>query len=182
MNLTGGRQATGTAALAAVGGLALTVHGLTGDRPLCSFSGVTLVMVALTAIILIVIRKWVTDTSDERRLLAASQREAQAERGRYLAAKAALVNEQARMSKDIAAERAALTARLKSEREAMQAEFDAALGEVSADAMNIAMSWVHGGKFAPPQPQQGNLIQFPHQQPQGQPQRERSREHGVVRP
>jgi leucyl aminopeptidase (aminopeptidase T) len=171
MNLTGGRQATGTATLAAVGGLALTVHGLMGDKPLCSFSGVTLVMVALTA-----------DTSDERRLLAATQREAQAERSRYLAAKAALVNEQARMSKDIAAERAALTARLKSERDAMQAEFDAALGEVSSDAVNIAMSWVLAGKFAPPQPQQGNLIQFPHQQPQGQPQRERSREHGVVRP
>ena len=182
MNLTSDRRATGTAALGALGGLSLTIHGLMSDQLSHSLSGVALTMVGLTAIVLTVIRKWVTDTSDERRVLAAAQREAQGERARYFAERAALVNEQARMSKDIAAERAALTARLKSEREAMQAEFDAALGEASADAMNIAMSWVHGGKFAPPQPQQGNLIQFPHQQPQDQPQRERSREHGVVRP
>ncbi|MEU1448725.1 hypothetical protein [Streptomyces mirabilis] len=143
-------------------------------------------MVGLTAIILTVIRSWIVDTRDERRILAAVQRQAESERARYIALQASLVNEETRLKKDIAAERAALTARLKNEREAMQAEFDAALGEASADAVKIAMSWVHGGKLAPPQHQRGNLIHFPHQHPepesQPQAQRERSREHGVVGP
>jgi hypothetical protein len=147
-----------------------------------SLSGVALTMVGLTAIILTVIRKWVTNTSDERRVLAAAQREAQGERARYFAERAALVNEQGRLSKDMAAERAGLTARLKAERKAMQDDFEEQRNELIAQTMEVTVRMIRNRKLAPGQITVGNLIQFPHQQPQDQPQRERSREHGVVRP
>jgi hypothetical protein len=185
MDLTSGTRATATAAaVVMLGGLGLSVHGMWRDHPDCSLAGVVLSMIALTAIILTVIHHWITDTRAEHVALAAARQETQAERDRYFAAKANLEGERARLYQDLAAERAADAKRLAEERAAMEAEFEDARAEVSAEAMAILASWFVDGKVRPPERRKGNLIRFPEQgqQPAPAPQRERSRERGVVHP
>lgn len=183
MDLTSGtRTMASIAAGVMLGGIGLTLHGVWRDQPAHSLAGVVLSMIALTVIILTVVHHWVTDTSTERTALAAAQREAQAERARAFAAQAALENEQGRLYRDLAAECAKNRARLEVDRAIMQQEFEDARSQLAADAMEILASWVEDGKVCPPEPGTGNLIPFPKQQPAPAPQRERSREHGVVAP
>lgn len=179
MDLTAGTRATTTGAVAAgVVGLAVTLHGAIRNQPANSLSGICITMVALTGLILIALRKWTTDTRDDRRILAAGQREAQTRKDVYLAAQAALENEQSRLNRDMAAERAALAARLMAEREQLRAEFEEQRATLIAETMEVAFLMMRNGDLDPKASAQSNLIPFPHQQPQ----RERSREHGVVRP
>lgn len=186
MKLSGRAQVTagvGTAVL--LGGLTVMTYGIYRDDLARSLGGACLATAALTLLALAAIRRWIIDTSEERRILAAAQREAVAERARYQAAQAALENEQGRLYRDLAADRAALNAQVAAEREAMKEEFERARGEISADAMDNMMSWITGGKLRPPERPKDNLIRFPGQnQGQAEPQasRERSREHGVVGP
>lgn len=135
-------------------------------------------MIALTAIILAVLHRWITDTRLERQVLAAAQRQAQTERATYIAAKAALENEQTRLYRDLAADRAADTQRLAVERQAMQDEFDDARAQLVTEAMATVASWIIDGKVRPPERLAGNLIQFPRQEQQ----RERAHGHGAVVP
>lgn len=167
-----------------LGGLGLTVYGVwRGQAPHC-LAGVVLSMIALTLAILAVVHHWVTDTSAERAALAAAQRQAQEERNTYIAAKATVENELARLHKDLAADRAADAQRLKAERQAMQDEFDDARTELVNGAMETLAAWIVGGKVRPPERETGNLIRFPKQSEEqaAQRQRERAREHGVVGP
>lgn len=183
MELTSGTRTTAAAAsVAGLVGLVVTFHGAVRDQLAHSLGGVCLTMIALTALILVAIRKWVTDTSLERTVLAATQREAQTERSRYVALQAALENEQGRLRQDMAAERAALTARLKSERAALAAEFDERRDSLIAETMEATVLLHINGKLAPGKPTAGTLIPFPNQQSQGGLERARSREHGVVGP
>jgi hypothetical protein len=137
-------------------------------------------MIALTAASLLVIRRWVTDTRAERCILAATQRETQAERARYIAAQAALTNERTRMRRDLDAEQAAMVERARVDREALDDEFEARRADLICETMEDTVRMFHDGKFAPTTRRRGALIQFPRQQPQEQ--QGRSREHGVVRP
>lgn len=194
MDFTVGTRTTAAASAAAlIGGVAITIHGIfSGDMPR-SLGGTCLATPAAIVIVLVVLRRWIQDTSSERQRLADAEREAveaerraENERSRFFALEAAATMEQNRYRQDMAAERAAMDVRLKSERDAMQTEFEAARGELGAQAMDIAMSWIRGGKFNPTQERTGNLIHFPHQQAQPEqeatPQRERSRGHGEVAP
>jgi hypothetical protein len=183
MDLTSDTRTTAAAAaVAMLGGLGLILHGMWRDQPTHSLAGVVLSMIALTATILAVVHHWVTDTRAERIALAAAQREAQAERARAFAAQAALENEQGRLYRDLAGERAAIRGRLEVERAAMQQEFEESRSQLVAEAMETLASWMVSGKVSPPERQTGNLIRFPKQQPVQAPQRDRSREHGVVGP
>lgn len=197
MKLGGGAQLTAAAGTALlIGGVSVVAYGIYRDDLTRSTGGAFLAIAALTLLALVAIRRWIVDTRDERRILAASQREAVGERARYQAAQAALENEQGRLYRDLAADRAALNAQIAAERdalhakvaaerEAMEAEFERARGEISADAMDNMMSWITGGKLRPPERPKDNLIRFPGQaQDQAEPQasRERSREHGSVGP
>ncbi|CAM5509471.1 hypothetical protein [Streptomyces aurantiogriseus] len=139
-------------------------------------------MIALTAIILTTLHRWITDTRAERAALATDQRATQDERARCFAERAALQSERARLYRDLAAERAADSERLEVERAAMAEEFELARSQISREAMQILASWFVDGKVCPPEVRTGNLIRFPKQQPVQAPQHERSREHGVVRP
>jgi hypothetical protein len=185
MVLTSGMRATATTAAAVLlGGLGLTLHGVSDGHHQCSLAGVVLCMVALTVIVLTVIHHWITDTRAECAALASAERAAQTERLRYVAARAALQSEQSRLYRDLAAERAADAERLEVERAAMQEQFELARSQVAAEAMQTLASWVVNGKVRPPEARTGNLIRFPQQQPTPapQPQTERSREHGAARP
>lgn len=181
MDLTSGTRAT-TAAGATVmlGGLTATLHGILRNNQAHSVGGGALAMFGLAAIALILIHQWVTNTTDERRILAAALREAQSRKDTYLAAKAGLENEQGRLNRDVAAERASLAARLKAERDTMTAEFEEQRATLIAETMEATVLMIHDGKFTPAQSTTGRLIPFPDQQPVHQ--RARSRERGVVGP
>lgn len=172
------RNTAATGAAVTLGGLATVIHGIIRNNPAHSAGGGFVALAGLTVIALVVLHQWITDTRDERRALAAAQREAQGRKDTYLAAKAALENEQGRLNRDMAAERANLDARLKAEREAVAADFEERRAALIAETMEATLLMVHNGSLAP-QPS-AKLIQFPHQQTERQP--ERSREHGVVGP
>lgn len=140
-------------------------------------------MTALILTSLVLIRRWIVDTSEERRTLAEAQREAQAEKSRYIAAQAALENEQGRLNRDMATEQQRIAGQLIAERKAMFAEFEERKAALIAETMEATFRMFHNGKFAPEETsRQCNLIQFPGQQPEPLPERERSRGHGVVGP
>lgn len=183
MDVTGSTRATATAAgTLLLGGLALTLHGVWRDQATHSLAGVVLTMIALTVIILTVIHKWVTDTSTVRSMLAATQREAQAQHHRYLAAQAMMEIEQDRLRRDLNMEKAALGKRLRNERAAIAAEFEERRAALIAETMEATFLMIRDGKFAPDTEQGATLIRFPNQQPQSQPRHDRPRERGVVGP
>jgi hypothetical protein len=169
-----------------LGGLATILHGvLQNDLP-ASIAGLSLTLTALTAVALILLRGWITDSREERCHLATAQSEAQAERSRYVALQAALEAEQGRRTQDRAAERRADQQRLKVERDAMERQFEEQRAVLIAETMEATFLMIRDGKFAPAEPTRSKVIQFPkdlpHQQPQRHVAQERSREHGVVGP
>jgi hypothetical protein len=161
-------------------GLITVLHGTYRGDLGHTVGGTCLTLIALTSLALVFIRKWVIDTNDERRILAAAQRSAEAERARYFAAQAALENEQGRLRQDITAERQANAVRLKTEREALANEFEAKRGELAAEAMEVAVRLVCGKKLDPRQVATAKLIQFPQNLPHQQ--HDRARERGEVAP
>ena len=164
-------------------GFALTARGVLRSDLDNAVGGTCLTLVAVTTIALACVRRWIVDTREERRILAAAQREAERERSRYFAAQAALENEQGRLNRDMAAERQRIAAQLVKEREAMRIEFEEKRADLIAETMEATVRMFHAGKFAPETAATGQLIHFPKQDPAAQAtERARSREHGVVGP
>jgi hypothetical protein len=187
MGLAGGTRATAvSAAVFLLGGIAVILHGIIQGDLTRALSGTCLTLPALTLIALVFVRRWVCDTHDERRALAAAQLEAERQRTRYVAAQAALENEQQRLHRDIAAERARIAAQLKAERANLDAEFEERRATLVSETMEATFLMMRSGKLAPDEPRQGKLIHFPKDFPIQEPaparQRDRSREHGVVGP
>ncbi|MFC9847741.1 hypothetical protein ACFWFF_01325 [Streptomyces sp. NPDC060223] len=181
MDLTAGTKATAVSAVAVMaGGISVILYGIVRNDLARSLGGACLTMTALTLIAMVAIRRWTTDTGDERRILAASTREAQAERSRYVAAQAALENEQARLNRDMAAERARVAATLVAERRKMEAAFEEKRAQLATEAFTTGVQMERAGMLSPKKSEPGNLIQFPQQERAAE--RERSREHGVVGP
>jgi len=182
MDLTAGTRATavtGTVILA--GGIAALLDGIIHRDVACTLGGVCAFLTALTFIALALVHRWITDTSEERRLLAATQREAQARKDTYLTAQAGLENEQGRLNRDMAAARAALTAQLQAEREQMDAEFEERRAALISETTEATFLMMQGGKFTAAAPAARKVIQLRDHQ-QRRPERERSREHGGVAP
>jgi hypothetical protein len=171
-----------------LGGLPALLYGILHNDTARSIGGACLIMTALVLSALVAIRRWIVDTSDERRALADEQRQASEAHHRYIASQAALENEQARLNRDMAAERQRIAAQLIAEREVMRDEFEERKAALVAETMETTFLMIKGGKFAPEEEtrQQGNLIQFPKDLPAqvhpASPERERSRGHEVVGP
>lgn len=163
-------------------GLGVVLYGTLRDDLARTLGGTCLALIALTVIALILIRSWIVDTSQERRILGASQREAQRQRDMYFAAQAALEVEQGRLNQDRAAERRADIIRLQAERKAMEQEFEDRRATVIAETMEATILMMRSGDLDPAPSTTGRLIPFPHQQAQPHPERARSREKGVVGP
>lgn len=181
MDLTAGTRTTAvTSAVVLTTGLTAILYGVARGDLTRSLGGACLAMTALTALTLIAIRRWVTDTSQERKTLAAATREAHAERNRYFAAQAALENEQGRLNQDMATARARIAASLITEREAMRREFDEERAKLVCEAMETAVRMMRAKKPAA----RGDVIPFPAQQQDCSPvpERERSRGHNVAGP
>lgn len=180
MNLTGNMRTMATVGAALLaGGLLVSARGVMHNDVPCSLGGTSLVVTALTLIALPVIRTWIGDTRDERRELADSRRQADAEQRRYFALQAALNGEMTRHNRDMALERARVAATLIAEREAMGKEFEERRLDEQKEAFQAGIDMERSWRMVKPDaPVPANLIQFPQQQPD----QERSREHGVVRP
>jgi hypothetical protein len=179
MDLTGGTRATATTAgTVLLGGLSLTLYGALRNNFAHSLGGTCLTITALTVIALVIIRRWIVDTSNERHRLAENERRAQDEYASYIALKAALENEQGRLRQDISAEHAAINERLKAERAKMEADFEERRATLISETMTTTFLMIRGNKFAPDVASAGKLIPFPQQEPE----RQRAREHGVVGP
>ncbi|KAF2774688.1 DUF3147 family protein [Streptomyces sp. OM5714] len=179
MDLAEGTRTTAVAAaVTLLGGLAVIVYGIIRHNLAWSLGGACLTMPVLTLIALVVVRRWIVDTRQERIALSIAQRHAEGQRTRYIALEAALENEHGRLVRDMAAERAQMAARLQAERDAMEAEFEERKATLICETMEATVRMFRGGKFAPETPAKGNLIRFPEKLPA----QERSREHGVVGP
>ncbi|MFD5002160.1 hypothetical protein ACFWMV_04560 [Streptomyces mutabilis] len=165
-----------------IAGFAVIIRSASDQNAAGSIGGACLVMVALSLVILVLVRAWVCNTNEERRILAAAQREAQSERTRYLAGQAAQINELGRNRREMAAERARLAATLQAERAAMKAEFENTRAKELSEAFQTGAEMERAGVFKKRQPaERGNLLKFPKRQAEA-PEQERSREHGVVGP
>lgn len=171
------RITAATTAAATLGGLAAILYGIAQADTARSIG---LTMTGLTAVALVLIHRWIADTSGERQRLAAAQYEAQQEHCRYIALQAALANEQGRLHHDLAAERLNLETTLATEREAMEAEFEAQRGNLIEEAMDTAVLLMRAKNSAPDTTVQGKVIHFPGQE-QSQ-SRERVRGHNAVGP
>lgn len=181
MELTNGTKVlAGTASVAMAGGLAAVLYGTLRADLARALGGTCVTLTALTVIALILIRRWIVDTSHERQCLAASQREAQNQKSAYIAAQAALEVEQGRLTRDRAVQLRADAARLKAERAIMEEEFEEARSALIQDTMEVTAQLLRGGKLTPGSPTKSTVIQFPRQHPQTE--LTRSREHGVVGP
>ena len=174
------KAAVATAVGILTAGFAVIIRSASDDNVAGSIGGACLVMVGLTLAILIFVRRWVSDTSDERQALGQAQRDAQDERSRYIALKAALEGEHGRLLRDMAAERAGIAATLKAERAKMAAEFRETRATELSEAFQTGVEMERAGMLKRRPPQRGNLLKFPERQEL--PTQERSREHGVVGP
>ncbi|MEU9640885.1 hypothetical protein [Streptomyces sp. NPDC048188] len=176
------KAAIATAVGLLLAGFAVILRSATLHNPAGSIGGACLVMTGLSLACLVFLRRWVCDTRDERRALADTQRQAQAEQTRFLALQAAQVNEMGRLTQERKAERARNAAILKAEREKLRAEFANTRAKELAEAFQTGAEMERAGVFKKrQQPARGNLLTFPKKQPAA-PEAERSREHGVVGP
>jgi hypothetical protein len=183
-------ERTGRARVAAIAsavtlilvGFALLLHGIAFDDLPRAVGGLGINLVGDTAIVLFMIRAWVTDTNAQRRELMEAQHLALAQRDRYFAAQAALECERSRITRDAAAERAADAARLQAEREALHAEFEERRAALIAETMETTILMLRSGKLTEGEQSAGKLIPFPAQLLPHQTEQARSREHGVVGP
>jgi hypothetical protein len=177
MDLTASTRTTVTAAtVVLVTGLAATLYGLIRGDHAHSTAGAGLTTTALTLIALTTIRRWVTNTTDERRQLADATQAARDERDGYFAAKAVLENDQQRLMRAAAADRAHAAATLIAERAKLAAEFEEKRAALICETLAAYDDLVRSHKQKPPE--RGSVIPFPTQQPE----RERSRGHNVVGP
>lgn len=183
MSLTVSTRTTITTGITLLaGGLAAGTSGAIRGETAHSIGGACLTTIALTLIALTAIRTWIINTRHEREDLAIARREAEAQERKYFALQAALESEMGRLNRDMNAERARIAQTLIVEREAMENEFERRRLEVTKEAFREGVYMERAGLLKPDAPTPANLIQFPGQQDGDAPERERSREHGVVGP
>lgn len=183
MSLTAGTKfATTIVTGILVAGFVVIFRSTAQDNVTGGIGGACLVMMSLVGLLLIFLRHWVTNTNEERRTLRTAQREAQAERVRYVALQAANESEHGRVLRDVAATRATVKATLETERRQMQAEFDGTRATELAKAFQTGVEMERSGALCRDKQQRGNLIRFPDQTAAPTGDHSRPREHGSVGP
>ncbi|MGW1615726.1 hypothetical protein ACWCQZ_41020 [Streptomyces sp. NPDC002285] len=176
------RKATTGSSVVLVAGFVLVAYSIFfqhGDVA-GPIGGACLVVCALAFLAFNRVKELLCDTAEERRILAAATQAAQNEMTRFYALEAALEGEHARLSRDMAAERARMEAQLVAERRKMRRDFEEERATLAAESFRTGVDMERAGILKGKAPQPGTLIQFPRDLPQQQP--ERAREHGVVGP
>lgn len=146
MDLTAGHRATAVgAALVVSAGLASVTYGIAANDLPSAVGGAIFAVCALTLIALVVIRRWVTDTTAERRRLDDAVRAADDDRMRYTAALAGVEVERSRLRRDAAAAEHQLAARLNAERAALDEQFEEARAQLIVDTTVATLELVERG-------------------------------------
>lgn len=146
----GGIIAASTVTL--IAGIATTAIGLIVGDTSKSASGASITIIGLATLSLIVVRRWVTDTSAERGRLAAATTAAHNEEARYMAGVAAVDAERARVRRDATALAQHQLTQLAAEREKLRCEFDADRERISTEAFRTGALMERGGLLKEPQP------------------------------
>jgi hypothetical protein len=153
----------------AVGILAI-LYGVTRNDLPRSLGGACMVVAALAIVSLATIKRWINDVESERGRLGEATHTAQTEAAKYFAAQAGLAAEKARMLRDAEVSRAALAARLKVEREALQDEFEEQRNALIDSTFEKAVLLERSGALkAQQEPVHERAVVtqlFPHQQPE----------------
>ncbi|MFJ9112953.1 hypothetical protein [Streptomyces sp. NPDC102283] len=159
---TGSRATAAGAALITSAGLSIVLYGIITENLERTVGGAIFTMTALTLIALVLIRRWVTNTTAERQRLSDATREKDTEHMRYLAAQAALEVERGRLRRDAIVEREQLTARLAAERAAMNERFEEQRAELVCKTMEATVQLYRDGHFDPSAPTAyARIIGFP---------------------
>ncbi|MFF0141086.1 hypothetical protein ACFYRN_32045 [Streptomyces sp. NPDC005227] len=187
MSFNGGQRTTIAAGVGLLaGGVAMGIHSVYRDDTEGALLATTVALIGLTVVRLVCARAWIRDTRDERRELALARHDADGDKMRYFALRAALESEATRTHRDLAAERSRNAAALVVERKAMRDEFEARRLEEAQEAFQTGVEMERSGALRPDAPIPANIITFPKQTPAHEPaeerSHERSREHGVVSP
>ncbi|WP_141724702.1 hypothetical protein [Streptomyces niveus] len=160
--------------------MGVVLYGVAVNDLSRALGGACLTMTTLTLIALVAIRRWTTNTDNERRRLADATREADNERMRYMAGLAALELERQRVQRDADADREHTAARLKVERAAMRDQFEADRAVLICESLDTAFHLVRSGAFEGPiTTRRGTVIGFP--APITQRAQETSRDRGATR-
>ncbi|NDZ63620.1 hypothetical protein [Streptomyces cyaneofuscatus] len=159
------RATAAGAALITSAGLAIVLYGIITENLERTVGGAIFTMTALTLIALVLIRRWVTNTTAERQRLSDATRERDTEHMRYLAAQAALEVERGRLRRDAIVEREQLAARLAAEQASMRAQFEEERNQLTIRTFKATAQMIHDGLLDPGNPGSlARLIEFPTRQ------------------
>ncbi|MET8475375.1 hypothetical protein ABZY90_19835 [Streptomyces sp. NPDC006422] len=170
------------AGTACTAGFGITAAGVEADRPAMVLAGSCFALIGLTAFLLTILHRWITDTARDRERHFEAARALDEERAKYVAARAALEAERERVRRDAAADREHSVARLAEERAVMEDQFESAKAELVCRAFEAGVRMQRSGKLDEPEVPHGRVVRFPTAGPADQQAGERSREHGVVWP
>lgn len=168
-------MAATTAAVILAAGFGIIGTGIIQSDPVKSVSGVCLAITALTCVALIIIRRWITDTSAERARLADATREAREERLRYVASLAAVDAERTRVRRDAATSTSRQRAQLDADRQRLEAAFERDRERITTEAFQTGALMERAGLLREPTPAPVTRL-FP------LAQRERSADTGISHP
>lgn len=149
------------AAVILTAGLGTVAVGILRSDPAKAAGGACLTVTAITLVALCIIRRWLTDTADERGRLADATAAANEERTRYVACLAAVEAERARVRRDAGIEATRQRAQLDAERDSMRDEFEAQRHELVIDTFQTAVLMERAGLLIEP-PTASVTHLFPH--------------------
>lgn len=154
---------TTLAALGLTAGCATVATGIITRHPSLAVGGSCLAMMALSAVILIAVRSWVTDVTAERRQLQDAAHGHDDERTRYIAAQAALQQERTRVRSDLANWQASVRRQMEREREATRKDFEEKRAALIAETFEAAIRMARDeGLLDQPAPgRDSTVVRFP---------------------
>lgn len=148
----GARGIIAASTITFVAGITTTATGLAAGDTARSASGASIIIIALATLSLIVLHRWVTDTSAERTRLSAAETAARNEQARYIAGLAAVDAERARLRRDATAMARRQLAQLEADREKLRDEFEDERERISTEAFRTGALMERAGLLKEPQP------------------------------
>jgi hypothetical protein len=149
-------------------GIALVVVGAAARHIPATAGGGGIVLATTVAASMLVIHRWLTDVTAERARLAQATRDADTERTRYIAANAALQQEQQRVRTDLQDHYRRTQLELARHRAALDDEFETRRAELAAKAFELGATMALTGKLTADPGTSADVVHLPTRQPQRQ--------------
>ncbi|MGW1840871.1 hypothetical protein [Streptomyces sp. NPDC002067] len=160
------KRATIIGAIGITAGAAVIAAAMRYDKAATAVAGVAVILLVLTWLVMVYLRRWICDTTAARERYDATRSDLDAERRSYVAFQAALQGERDRLRAELAAGRAALEERLRIERERLAQEFDDQRAELIRSTFESAVDLVQRGLLDAPAAEAGaRVIRLPAARP-----------------